>query len=267
MNATAFSPDVRKRITVVTGHYGSGKTEFTLQYASMLAARGIPTAVVDLDIANPYFRSRERQSLLESRGIAVYSNVYNLDITADLPAITAAIRSPLENREVHTVVDAGGDDSGARVLIQFRKYFTPQDSELLCVVNANRPETRSVDGALSHIRRIEAEVELPVSGLVSNTHMLCETDPDDIVKGRLLCLELSRLLGIPLIYTLCPQLLFAEVKRRLAAEAHTESASSAKDLFSGRFLPFDELLMRERWLDAPVSHFESAPFCKGGDRV
>ena len=88
-----------KRIRIIVGHYGSGKTEVAVNYAVKMAEVGRKTAIVDLDIANTYFRSRERQARLEKKGVAVYSNTFGHDITADLPAITARIRAPLEDPE------------------------------------------------------------------------------------------------------------------------------------------------------------------------
>ncbi|MEG1585124.1 MAG: ATP-binding protein, partial [Anaerovorax sp.] len=144
-----------KRIRVIVGHYGSGKSEFSINYAIALAKKGCPTGLVDVDIANPYFRSRECQALLEKHGIDVYSNTFGYDITADLPAITAKIRKPLEDVSCQTVVDAGGDAAGARILNQFYKYFKNNDCDLFCVVNANRSETKTLGGALDHIKQIE----------------------------------------------------------------------------------------------------------------
>jgi len=192
-----------KRIRVIVGHYGSGKTEFSVNYVLKLAEQGKKTALVDLDIANPYFRSRERRQLLEGKGIQVFSNAFGYDITADLPAITARIKAPLEDESFQTVVDAGGNDSGARILNQFGKYLSGPDCDLLCVINANRPETDSVAGALNHIRRIEAETNLRMTGLVNNTHMLKETSTEDILKGYELCQELSQKLAVPVRYHCC----------------------------------------------------------------
>ncbi len=232
---------VNRRITLITGHYGSGKTEFAVNYALALAARGDKTALVDLDIANPYFRSRERQALLEAQGIAVYSNVYHTEITAELPAITASIRSPLEHQDVTTVVDAGGDAAGAMVLIQFRKYFQGDDCELLCVINANRPDTATLDGALEHVLAIQDMVGIPVSGLVNNTHMLRQTRPQDILKGQRLCRQLSQRLGVPIRYTCCIRDLEPEVRPLLAQEPEPVN-----------LFVIEELKMRESWLDVAV---------------
>lgn len=225
-----------KRTRVIVGHYGSGKTEFSVNYALKLAEQGKRNALADLDIANPYFRSRERQQMLEKRGIKVYSNTFGYDITADLPAITASIKSPLEDASFQTIIDAGGDDSGARILIQFDKYLQGDDYDLLCVVNANRPETASVQGALDHIYRIEKETNLKITGLVNNTHLLMETKAEDVIKGYRLCMKLTEKRNIPLKYNCCTERLLEDLK--------------AKTKGFQDFIIFPmRLYMRERWLD------------------
>lgn len=225
-----------KRIRVIVGHYGSGKTEFSVNYALNLAMQGKKCAIVDLDIANPYFRSRERKELLEEKGVNVYSNIFGYNITADLPAISAGIKAPLENIHCDTVVDAGGDDSGARILIQFEKYFIPQNCDIFCVINGNRPETKTLEGACRHISRIEKETGLKTTGLINNTHLLSETKVNDILKGYHLCLELSEKLEIPLKYNCCTSALMDELKEKT-------NTLSGFTVFPIR------LYMRERWLD------------------
>ncbi len=191
-----------KRILVVTGHYGSGKTEFSVSLAMQQArSENRPRkrlAIIDLDIANPYFRSRERRSILEAAGIGVYGSLYKTEITAELPALGATIRTPLEDKDCFTIVDAGGNDSGALVLNQFKKYLTPDDAALLAVLNFNRFETRDISGALEHIKAIEAVTGLTVEGLVNNTHLLRETTADTVRRGHQLSMELSDLTGKPL---------------------------------------------------------------------
>ena len=204
----------RKRITIVVGHYGSGKTEFAVNLALDFATAGKKTALVDLDVANVYFRSRERQQLLEENGVQVYSNIYNHEITADLPALASSIRKPLEDQFCETIVDVGGDWSGARILNQFSKYFGNNDGEMLCVINANRPDTETVNGAYYHIRRIEEETGLGVNGLVNNTHMLMETEIEDIMKGYRLCSYLSQKLQIPLVFNCCMEEVLTQFKEK-----------------------------------------------------
>lgn len=201
-----------KRITLVTGHFGSGKTEFSVNLTVDLKKKFDKVAIMDLDIANPYFRSRERQKMLEDLGIKVHYNSFGYDITEDLPALSAALKAPLENKEYHVVTDVGGDDTGARVLNQFKKYFEGDDCEILCVINANRPETDTLEGCLDLINRLEVETGLKISGLVSNTHMLRETTTDEIIKGHRLCQKVSKELGIPIVLTTCHEDLVDELK-------------------------------------------------------
>ncbi len=198
-----------RRIVVIAGHYGSGKTELAVSLAMELAQRenrAFPRlAVVDLDVANPYFRSRERMDLMEAHGIAVYGDVYHsTGAAAELPALTAALRAPLEDGGCQTLVDLGGNDAGARVLRQFSKYFQGGDHELWAVVNFRRYETQTAQAAFSHVEAIRRELSMPVDALINNTHLLRETTPDIIREGYEKARALSEAAGIPLKYTCYP---------------------------------------------------------------
>lgn len=230
-----------KRITLIVGHYGSGKTEFSINLAVDMKKKYEKVALIDLDIANPYFRSRERQTQLEKLGVDMYYNSYGYDITEDLPAISAGIRMPLENKEYITIADVGGDDSGARVLNQFRKYFTGENDgkwDMYCVINANRPETSNAQGAYTHIDRIQNETGLEITGLVNNTHLLRETGVEEIIKGYEICKEISEKTAVPLICNTC-------VRELLAALEATKIKRNLKEL---NIYPID-LYMRPTWLD------------------
>lgn len=213
-----------KRVTVIAGHYGSGKTEFAVNLALGLKEkidrekRCEKVALLDMDIANPYFRSRERQKMLEEKGIEIIYNTFGFDITEDLPAITAAVRGPLENKDYHVVVDVGGNDSGARILKQFGKYLVGDDVELLCVLNGNRMETDTVDGMLEHLESIEVETGLKFDGIINNTHMLTETTAEDVVKGYQLCSEVADKLGIPVAVNTCREDLLEDLKALMDME-------------------------------------------------
>jgi hypothetical protein len=226
-----------RRVVIITGHYGSGKTEFAVNLA--LAVAGIASgrreyprlALIDLDIANPYFRSRERRALLEEAGVAVYGSLYREEITAELPALGAGLRAPLEDGGCLTLIDAGGNDSGALVLNQFRKYYLPETTAVLAVVNASRPETADVGGAVGHIEAIEAATGLRVGYIVNNSHMLRETDAGVILRGHELCARLCALTG-----------------RELLCDCYPSPIVSAGDLtdLAARAFPL-ALHMRESW--------------------
>lgn len=194
---------MRKRVHVITGHFGSGKTEFSVNYVMDLKKELEKVAILDMDIANPYFRSRERQKQLEDLGIAIHFNTYGYDISEDLPAITATVRAPLENYDYETVVDVGGNDSGARILNQFKKYFVKEDSEMLAVINANRRDSDTLEKCMKQIEDIEVETGIKMDAMINNTHMLRETTPEDILKGFEMGEEIGRIKGIPVKFSTC----------------------------------------------------------------
>lgn len=183
------------RIIVITGHYGSGKTEFAVSLAMLLAAQKAGRlALVDLDIVNPYFRSRERRDMLEEAGVSVYGSAFTHEVTAEIPALGADVRAPLEDKERRVIIDAGGNDSGALALNQYIKYLK-NDTAVLAVVNANRPDTSTVNGAIEHITAIEAATGLSVTGVVNNCHLLRETTAETVIKGHKLCEAICAVTG------------------------------------------------------------------------
>ncbi len=187
-----------KRIQIVTGHYGSGKTEYAVNLALTLAARQENVAIADLDIVNPYFRSFEQTKRMEDAGIRVI--VTSCGGAADIPAINPAVMSIFQEEKWTGVLDIGGDPIGARVLARFAPQLKPADFDLLFVLNANRPETRDVESALTYMRGIEAECLQKVTGIVNNTHLCAETTPEEILKGARLASELSERTGLPIVH-------------------------------------------------------------------
>ena len=193
------------RKIAVPGHFGSGKTEFAVSLAFALAAceRGGETlAPCDLDIENPYFRSRERQDALREAGVAVYSDPFGGHNGSELQTISAAIRTPLEDENCRVILDCGGDASGAMILRQFGKYFA-DDYRLLCVVNPNRPGTDSVEKAAEHIRAIEASSGLAVTGLLSNAHLIYMTEAETVREGWAFTQKVASLTGVPALGACC----------------------------------------------------------------
>lgn len=195
INAEQISPH---RLLIVTGHFGTGKTEFSVNLALDLAKAGEKTLLADLDIVNPYFRSRERKGLLSDAGVRVITSSQACS-DADIPALPAEILTVLEDRSYRGVLDIGGDPDGARVLARFQPKIIREDYQLIFVSNANRPEVRTAERALAYLRSIEAVTGLACGGIVNNTHLCGETTPEEICKGARLAEELSRLAGIPVL--------------------------------------------------------------------
>ena len=150
MSASAICPH---RVSIVTGHYGTGKTEFAVNLALALAAEGASVMLADLDIVNPYFRSRERRSLLEEAGIRLISSSQACS-DADVPALPAELLTIPEDRSICGVLDIGGDPVGARVLARFQPRIVQEDYQLIYVLNANRPEVRGREKAIAYLRGI-----------------------------------------------------------------------------------------------------------------
>ena len=186
------------RISIVTGHYGTGKTEFSVNLALALAAEGASVMLADLDIVNPYFRSRERRSLLEEAGVRLISSSQACS-DADVPSLPAELLAILENRDIRGVLDIGGDPVGARVLARFQPKIVQEDYQLIYVLNANRPEVRTAEAAVRYLRGIEATTGLTCTGIVNNTHLCGDTTEEEIRKGAALAAEASRETNIPVL--------------------------------------------------------------------
>lgn len=189
-----------KRIRIITGHYGSGKTEFAVNYTFKLAEQGCKTAIVDLDIVNPYFRSRQIEPEFEKKGIRVIASSVR-GLAGDVPALSPEIYTVLEDRSYQTVIDVGGDKVGARALGRYHDKIEQDDYDMFFVLNANRPLTGDKENAIRYLKSIEQASRQKVTALVNNTHLCGETKIEDILKGQELCLQVSEELGLPIRYT------------------------------------------------------------------
>lgn len=190
---------VRKtQLFIVAGHYGSGKTEFCVNFAQRMRRKGLETAIADLDIVNPYFRSRELQNAFSRIGVQIVSSNFSDDAYLDTPAMSSEIQSFFYDNHRVNICDVGGDAVGARVLSVYRDQIRSTDYALWIVVNANRYLTQTAQDVLDYIRDIENASGLTATGIVNNTHMMKETTVEDVVKGDILCREVSELSGIPI---------------------------------------------------------------------
>ena len=186
------------RLLIVTGHFGTGKTEFSVNLALALARAGEKVMMADLDIVNPYFRSRERREALEAAGVRLITSSQDSE-NADMPSLPAEILTVLEDRSYRGVLDLGGDPDGARVLARYQPKITAEDYQLLFVSNANRPEVRTAEDAISYLRCIEEVTGLTCGGIVNNTHLCGETTAEEILRGAELARSISEKTDIPVL--------------------------------------------------------------------
>lgn len=186
------------RLTVVVGHFGSGKTEFAVNLALHLAERHSPTALADLDVVDPYFRSRECAELLRTRNIRLISSSQTC-ADADLPSMPPDVMALMDDPAIHGVLDIGGDAAGARVLARYRHRLKDCGARVLCVVNANRPLTNTAEKTIRYLRSIESAAGMAIGGLVNNTHLCDKTELEDILTGAAMAGEVSAETGIPII--------------------------------------------------------------------
>ena len=157
-----------RRLQIITGHYGTGKTEYAVNLALSLAGADKKLALADLDIVNPYFRAYEQAERLREAGIRVI--VSSCGGAVDMPAIDPAVLSLFQDKSWSGVIDIGGDPIGAHVLARFVDELHAEDFDLLFVVNANRPETHDLEKALASLRGVEAACGQKMTGLVICAH-------------------------------------------------------------------------------------------------
>ncbi len=191
-------PIFTRRILIIVGGYGSGKSEVAVNLSRHLVeTSGRQVAIADLDIVNPYFRSREANQALEALGIRCI-NPSGGEFYADLPIILPEIKGAIEHNDELLVLDVGGDDVGARVLSSLGKSFQKDSYEMMLVLNRNRPFTSNVSGCIRMIREIEEASRLKFTGIISNTHLLDDTDAETIASGYELAKEVSNKTGLPI---------------------------------------------------------------------
>ena len=185
-----------KNVVFLTGYYGSGKTELAVN----LAINNHVDYIVDLDIINPYFRTREMEAKLLDYGIETISSDMDGKMHLDMPYISKKIYKPLFQENKKVIYDLGGNDQGAKLMRQFEDY-SDMDYDLLLVVNIFRMETSDHEKIIQLIRRIEGKSGFKVTGLINNSNMLKETTLEDILQGQEVLNLVSDQMKIPIVLT------------------------------------------------------------------
>ena len=216
------------RLIILTGNYGSGKTEIALNLAFRMAESGKRVTLVDLDIVNPYFRSAEKKAELEDAGVRVLMPTFALT-TVDIPALPAEIQSGFESDADHVIFDVGGDDTGAAALGRYAPSFAAfrEETVSILVLNCMRPLTETREDILDLARRISSRGRLGIDWIINNTNLANRTEASMVEMGERLALSCARELNASRVITSgeqkilrqcrlkCPQM---PIERRMVPE-------------------------------------------------
>ncbi len=202
----------KKRVTLFAGHYGSGKTNIAVNYAIKLSDMSLPVVIADLDIVNPYFRTKDSEKELKEKGIELLCSEYagsNLDI----PALPQTMYRAVQDKNTYAVMDIGGDDVGAVALGRFAPYIKEENNyEMIFVANFFRPLTRNANEALEIMREIEAASHLNFTAIANNSNLGEDTAPQDVLSTKAEIEKLSSLSSLPVVMTAAKESLCSQLK-------------------------------------------------------
>ena len=219
----------QKRLTLFAGHYGSGKTNIAVNYALHLAKEGKSVCIADLDIVNPYFRTKDSARELEQAGVELISPQF-ANTNVDLPALPAEAYRLVEDKRVYGIMDIGGDDRGAYALGRYAPMMKQENNyRMAFVANCYRPLTRTPEEALEVMREIEAACGLQFTCICNNSNLGTETTAQTVMDSMAYIDKLSALSGLPVWL-------------------HTARADVADQLTVSNVLP---LQLQERYFDLP----------------
>lgn len=190
-----------KRITLLCGHYGSGKTNIAVNMALDLSRDHEKVVIADLDIVNPYFRTVDSEEDLREAGVKLVVSSY-ANSNVDIPALPQEIYSLVDDKSLTCVVDVGGDDRGAYALGRISGAIREEnDYDMFLVINRYRPLTPDAESTLEIMHEIEAAASLPFTGIINNSNLAAETEPETVLASVDYAKEVAALAGLPLVMT------------------------------------------------------------------
>ena len=204
-----------KRLTLLCGHYGSGKTNIAVNIAAELKKQGGNVAIADLDIVNPYFRAKDSVEEFKKLGIRLICSEY-ANTNLDIPALPQEMYAVTDDRTLKVVLDIGGDDRGALVLGRLAPAITAEnDYEMLMVVNCFRPLTRDAESTIEVMREIATAGKIKFTGLVNNSNLGAETTEADVLSSVSYAENVSELSGLPIFMTTVEKSLFERLSPKI----------------------------------------------------
>ena len=205
----------QKRITILCGHYGTGKTNVAVNLALAMAKTSEKVTVADLDIVNPYFRTLDSAASFDAAGIRLICSRF-ANSNVDIPSLPPDLYAITDDKSHRVVIDVGGDDSGAMVLGRLAPAITAEDSyEMYLVVNRYRPMTPDVPSTIEVLREIEAASHLKFTGIVNNSNLGAATSAGVVLRTTDYAEELAQAANLPLIATTVDERLYAELEGQI----------------------------------------------------
>ena len=190
-----------KRITLLCGHYGSGKTNIAVNMALDLSRDHEKVVIADLDIVNPYFRTVDSEEDLREAGVKLVVSSY-ANSNVDIPALPQEMYAIVDDKDLTCVVDVGGDDRGAYALGRISGAIREEnDYDMFLVINRYRPLTPDAESTLEIMHEIEAAASLPFTGIINNSNLAAETEPETVLASVDYAKEVAALAGLPLVMT------------------------------------------------------------------
>lgn len=204
-----------KRLTLFLGHYGSGKTNIAINFALALRQTGLEVGIADLDIVNPYFRTKDSLNELSEAGIRLICSDY-ANSNVDIPALPQDMYAVTDDKSSHMILDIGGDDRGALALGRLVPEIQAEnDYEMLMVINRFRPLTRDTASTLEVMREIEIACGMRFTGLVNNSNLGTETTAADVISSAKYASEVSSACKLPVVMTTVREDLLGEVSEAI----------------------------------------------------
>ena len=201
-----------KRLTLIMGHYGSGKTNIAVNLAYDLKKSYNNVAIADLDIVNPYFRTKDSEEIFRNDGIRLICSDY-ANSNVDIPAMPSDIYSLTDDKDLKAIIDVGGDDRGALAVGRLSNAIKNENNyEMLFVINTFRPLTRDTKGLLEVLGEIEVAAGLKFTGLINNSNLGPITTKEDVTNSVKKAQELSKITGLPLVLTTVKEELYKDLK-------------------------------------------------------
>ena len=206
---------MNKRVLLLCGHYGSGKTNIAVNLAQAIKREYPTVTLADLDIVNPYFRSKDSAAELEEAGIRLICSRY-ANSNVDIPALPPDLYALTDDRRMRAIIDVGGDDRGALVLGRLAPALLEEnDYEMLMVINCYRPLTRDAASTLEVMREIEYAGGIRFTALVNNSNLGVETTADDVLASVRYAEEVAAMSGLPVVMTTADERLQSELADKI----------------------------------------------------